>query len=69
MIIKGDIDGDGRITPIDYQIVKLYILDAVTLTDYQFQAADVDDSGGITVTDYIKINEHILGHNMITEVI
>ena len=69
MIVKGDVSGDGRITSDDLMLMILCILHAITFTDEQTIAGDINNSGDITATDFVNIKAHCLGWKMITEVV
>ncbi|MBQ7647295.1 MAG: leucine-rich repeat protein [Clostridia bacterium] len=60
-VIKGDVDGNGKIDSTDYITVKHHILNINTLYDAYEAAADTDGNGKIDSTDYIAIKRHILG--------
>ena len=61
IIIKGDVNGDGNITPADYVKVKNCILQVSSLNGSYLEAADMNDSNSITPADYVKIKNIILG--------
>ena len=69
MIIKGDINGDGRITYLDAIILSLSYLKVVNLTGDAFIAADINGDGNITISDSALIVRHLLGIEIINEVI
>lgn len=60
-IKKGDVNGDGKITSMDYVLVKNHILGIGALINDSAIAADVNGDGKITSTDYVLIKNHILG--------
>lgn len=62
---KGDVDGDGAVTLVDWVAVKRHILAYEILTDNRFQAGDVDGDGAITLVDWVAIKRHILGYEFI----
>lgn len=62
---KGDVNGDGNITSMDYVMVKNHILDLKKLDKDAARAADVSGDGQITSLDYVMIKNHILGLNYI----
>ncbi len=53
--VKGDINGDGVISSIDYQTVLRYFKNLKRLDGVQFLAADVNEDGVINASDYIMI--------------
>lgn len=58
---KGDPSGDGKITSMDYVLVKNHILKVKLLSGDALKAADVNGDGKITSMDYVLIKNHILG--------
>lgn len=58
---KGDPSGDGKITSMDYVLVKNHILKVKQLSGDAAKAADVNGDGKITSMDYVMIKNHILG--------
>ena len=65
--VKGDVNGDGKISISDYAKVKSHIL-GVALVDNEYKkAADVNGDGNISIADYAKIKSHILGTSKITK--
>lgn len=69
MIIKGDVNGDGRITIEDLALIRLHILGEIMLTGDEFNAADVNNDGIIDILDLASVQMHRLGVRMINEVI
>jgi Ca2+-binding EF-hand superfamily protein len=69
MIIKGDLNGDGRIDYQDLLILQLINLEAVQPSEYEKKAGDVNGDGKISIVDMAKVNRHILGETTINEVI
>lgn len=59
--IKGDVNGDGKITSSDYVLVKNHILKLIQLTNFKLHGADVNGDEKITSSDYVLIKNHILG--------
>ena len=55
VVIKGDTDGDGSITANDYLVVKAHFKNKTALSGAYLNAADVTNTGRITVSDYIGI--------------
>lgn len=60
-IIKGDINGDGKVTSTDYLQLKSYFKGDMYLGLECFEAADVDNSGSLNSTDYLKIKKYMNG--------
>ena len=60
--IKGDVDGDGKISANDYVKIKNYIMEisGSELDIAKSIAADVDNNGSIGSADYVKIKNVIM---------
>ena len=52
---KGDVDGDGEVTPMDAVLAYAIANGELTATQTQQQAADVDGDGDITPMDAVLI--------------
>ena len=61
VVIKGDVNGDGKISASDYVLIKNNIMGTKTLSDIQRKGADVNKDGKISAGDYVKIKNHIMG--------
>lgn len=69
MIIKGDINGDGRINNEDLTLCQMYLLGHMSFTEEEFEAADTNGDGKISIVDLGNIQKHLLGRLIINEVI
>lgn len=69
MIIKGDINGDGRITYLDLLTLQFALINVVNLTGDAFISADINDDGKLNIVDLARIQRHLLGEKIINEVI
>lgn len=69
MIIKGDVNGDGRITIEDMLLVSAHMVELIELQGNQFVAADVNNDNEISVSDLAGINLMRSGKVVINEVI
>ena len=69
MIIKGDINGDGRITYLDLMILQMAMVGNITLTGDSFSAADINGDGELSLIDVARIHKHLSGEQIINEVI
>ncbi|MCQ2513314.1 MAG: dockerin type I repeat-containing protein, partial [Lachnospiraceae bacterium] len=59
---KGDANGDGKISPLDYVVVKNHIMGYKTITDSsKLAAADANGDGKISALDYVRIKNIIMG--------
>ena len=62
----GDINGDGKITTLDYMKVNAYVKGVVTLTEYELKCADVIGTDGkVTTADAMRINAHVKGTKLL----
>lgn len=60
--LKGDINGDGKITVMDYMRVNSHAKGVTFLTDYDLKCADVVGTDGkVTIIDAMRINAHAKG--------
>ena len=55
----GDINGDGKITLLDYTQVLRHVKKTSTLDGYEYNCADVNGDGKLMVTDYARILKHV----------
>lgn len=60
-VLKGDVDGSGRVTAADVQLTFEITLGRVTPTDRQLLAADVTGDGKVTAADVQRIFDATLG--------
>ena len=57
----GDVNGDGKITQEDADLVNKFYVGTIALTDRQVKAADVNKDGKVTPADATKIQQYISG--------
>lgn len=60
IIVKGDVNCDGKISSMDYVLVKNHILKINTIDGNMSKSADVNQDGKISSMDYVLIKNHIL---------
>ena len=63
----GDVNGDGKVTAVDYAKVKNYVLGSKNLDDAQIEASDVNRSKSVTAADYGKLKNVVLGKSTIEQ--
>lgn len=61
----GDVNGDNKITSMDYVMIKNHILKISLLNGTKAKAADVNKDGRISSMDYVMVKNHILGIQLI----
>lgn len=60
-IMRGDTNGDGKISLIDLANVQRHLLGLMKLTGDNFTAADTNGDGKISLIDLANIQRHLLG--------
>ena len=60
-LLNGDVNGDGKISVSDYNLVRGHILGISKLTEDNLKRADTNNDGKISTIDYINIKKIILG--------
>ena len=61
IVLKGDIDGNGSIEPMDYVKIKNHIRSSSLITGNAFvSAADYDSNSMIEPLDYVKVKNYIM---------
>lgn len=60
-VVRGDLNGDGRVTSTDYITLKKFFGGVLELFYAYAEAADVDGNGKISSADYIKIKKYMGG--------
>lgn len=68
LIVRGDIDGDKKITKKDLLLLQRYLVRAVVLTEKQLAAADVNNDGKVSILDMVALRKHLDGTEILTEV-
>lgn len=61
VVVKGDTDGNGKITLLDAVKTINHYLKSTSLTGEYLEAADTDNNNKITLLDAVKIINHYLG--------
>lgn len=66
VVKKGDVSGDGEVTPSDYVKIKNKIMGNTTMNAIAEKAADVNNDNTISPADYVKVKNHIMGNSNIS---
>ncbi len=61
VIVKGDVDGDGKVSSYDYIYVKRHFLGTYTLSGNYLKAALLSGKDRVNVVDYIMIKRACVG--------
>ena len=67
VVIKGDVNGDGRIFATDYVKIKKHIMETPNLQGAYLLAADVNNDNKVYATDYVRIRNYIMGSGKIEQ--
>ncbi len=67
VVLKGDVNGDGKIQATDYVKIRNHIMGKTNLTDASLQAADINQDSKVQATDYVKVRNHIMGKSTINQ--
>lgn len=57
----GDVNGDYKITSMDYIKIKNHLMKSKTMSNDEYKRADVSGDEKVTSLDYIKVKNHIMG--------
>lgn len=61
LYLKGDIDGDGRVSNSDIMKIKSHLKKLKALTGYSQRVADVDNTNSVNNSDIMAIKSHLKG--------
>lgn len=64
-VLAGDVNGDAKITAVDYVRVKNHIMETSGLDGAYKLAADVNKDNNISAVDYVNIKNYIMGGNTV----
>ncbi len=67
LVIRGDVNGDGKISGVDYVKVRNNLDGTTTLTTAQSKAADVNKDSKVSGVDYVKIRNYLDGKTTISQ--
>lgn len=67
LVLRGDVNGDGKISALDYVAVKNHILKIKNLSTNQQVFANVNRDTKVSALDYVTIKNHILGIDTIKQ--
>ncbi len=62
LVVKGDVNGDAKISGVDYALIKRHILKASELTGVYYDAGAIVRPNVVTAYDYIQVKRYVLGH-------
>lgn len=67
IVVKGDVNGDGKISALDYVKVRNKLDGKNYLNNYETQGADVNSDNKISALDYVKIRNQLDGKSTIEQ--
>ena len=67
VVIRGDVNGDGRLSAIDYVIVRNYLDRTSTLSGAYLNGADTNNDGRASALDYVILRNHLDGKSTIVQ--
>lgn len=67
VVVRGDVNGDGKISALDYVKVRNKLDGKKSLLYYEAQGADVNSDGKISALDYVKIRNQLDGKSTIVQ--
>lgn len=67
IVIYGDVNGDGKVSAVDYVQVKNCIMASSNLNGANKLAADVNKDGTISAVDYVNVKNYIMNGNSVIE--
>ena len=60
--LRGDVDGDGKLSKRDYMVLKAYFVSKKTqLDEYALARSDVNKNGRVEKTDYMLLKSYFFG--------
>ncbi|MEG0410724.1 MAG: GH25 family lysozyme [Erysipelotrichaceae bacterium] len=66
-VVRGDVNGDGKISAIDYVKIRNKMDGSKYLNSYESQGADANHDGRISAIDYVKIRNKLDGKTEIEQ--
>ena len=60
LIVKGDVNGDGKADMLDITTINQYRLNKASLEEIYLKAGDVTEDGKVDLYDILKINMYRL---------
>lgn len=59
IVIRGDVNGDGKLSAVDYVKVRNYLDGASSLSGAYLKSADTSGDGKTSALDYVKLRNHL----------
>ena len=65
IVVYGDVNGDSKISAVDYVNIKNYIMNSSGLNGSYKEAADVNKDSKISAVDYVNVKNYIMGNESV----
>lgn len=62
IVVYGDVSGDGKIDALDFIRIKKSLLNQITLSGANREAADISKDGKVDALDFVRIKKYMLGN-------
>lgn len=59
IVVRGDVNGDGKLSAVDYVKVRNYLDGATSLSGAYLKGADTSGDGKTSALDYVKLRNHL----------
>lgn len=59
VVLRGDVNGDGRMSALDYVMVRKYLDSATSLEGAYYKGADTNGDGNVSALDYVILRNHL----------
>ena len=63
--MRGDVDGDGKITQNDANLILNHLIEIATLTGADLWCADISGDGSVSPEDTTLLSEYLLGYSSV----
>ena len=67
IVIRGDVNGDGKLSAIDYVKVRNYLDGASSLSGEYLKSTDTSGDGKTSALDYVKLRNHLDNKSIIVQ--
>ena len=66
ILVKGDVDGNGKVSEMDYILIKRHFFGTYTLQGLYYEAALLSGENYVDVLDYVLVKRHYFGTYVIS---
>ena len=60
VVIKGDINGDGKVSSLDILFAERYIIKCYNLVGNEYKSADINGDGKVSSVDVLYMERHVI---------